>query len=157
MTLFSHTAKILFDPGPTHSFIYTSFLRYADMTPEPLDEPLLIATPMGDSLEIRQIYCPCTLTFGEWDFRADLFSLEMQDFDSILGMDWLGTYHANINCYSKEVILQLNDGIECRLFKDQQVDHPQLVAIMSDESSGAQALTDLLVVQEFPDIFPEDI
>ncbi|XP_072959215.1 uncharacterized protein [Typha angustifolia] len=105
MTLFSHTAKILFDPGATHSFISTSFLRYADMTPEPLDEPLFIATPMGDSLEIRQIYSPCNLTFGEWEFRADLLPLEMHDFDLILGIDWLAAYHASINCYSKEVFL----------------------------------------------------
>ncbi|XP_072959206.1 uncharacterized protein [Typha angustifolia] len=105
MTVFSHTAKIVFNPGATHSFISTSFLRYADMTPEPLDEPLFIATLMGDSLEIRQIYSPCILTFGEWEFRADLLPFEMHDFDLILGMDWLAAYHASINCYSKEVIL----------------------------------------------------
>ncbi|XP_073007459.1 uncharacterized protein [Typha latifolia] len=130
MTLFAYTARILFDPGATHSFISTSFLENADVAPGPLVEPLVIATPLGDFLKVRHVYRSCTLTFGEWDFRADLLPLEMKDFDLILGMDWLATYHASINYYSKEVILQLNDGIECRLCKDRQ---------------------------EFPDIFPEDI
>ncbi|XP_073001464.1 uncharacterized protein [Typha latifolia] len=118
MTLFAHTTRILFDPGATHSFISTSFLENADVAPGPLVEPLVIAIPLGDFLEVRHVYRSWTLTFGEWDFKADLLPLEMQDFDLILGMDWLAAYHANINCYSKEVILQLSDGIECRLCKD---------------------------------------
>ncbi|XP_072979718.1 uncharacterized protein [Typha angustifolia] len=122
MILFAHTARILFDPGATHSFISTSFLENADVAPGPLVEPLVIATPLGDFLEVRHVYRSCTLTFGEWDFKADLLPLEMQDFDLILGMDWLAAYHASINCYNKEVILQLNDGMECRLRKDRQVD-----------------------------------
>ncbi|XP_073001473.1 uncharacterized protein [Typha latifolia] len=157
MTLFAHTARILFDLGATHSFISTSFVENADVAPGPLVEPLVIATPLGDFLEVRHVYRSRTLTFGEWDFKADLLPLEMQDFDLILGMDWLAAYYASINCYSKEVILQLNDGIECRLCKDRQMDRSQLVAIMSIELAGTQTLTDLPVVQEFPDVFPEDI
>ncbi|XP_072951778.1 uncharacterized protein [Typha angustifolia] len=145
MTLFAHTARILFDPGATHFFISTSFLENVDVTPGPLVEPLVIATSLGDFLEVRHVYRSCTLTFGEWDFKADLLLLEMQDFDLILGMD------------CKEVILQLSDGIECRLCKDRQVDRSQLVAIMSIESARTQTLTDLSVVREFPDVFPEDI
>ncbi|XP_072953280.1 uncharacterized protein [Typha angustifolia] len=157
MTLFAHTARIFFDPGATNSFISTSLLEYADVASGPLVEPLMIATPLGDFLEVRHVYRSCTLTFDEWDFKVDLLPLEMHDFDLILGMDWLAAYHASINCYSKEVILQLNDGMECRLCKDRQVDCSQLVAIMLIESTGTQTLTDLPVVQEFPDVFPEDI
>ncbi|KAL4013626.1 hypothetical protein IC575_025800 [Cucumis melo] len=33
-----------------------------------------------------------------------LLVLDMQDFDVILGMDWLSANHANIDCYGKEVV-----------------------------------------------------
>ncbi|XP_072999164.1 uncharacterized protein [Typha latifolia] len=114
-------------------------------------------TPLGDFLEVRHVYRSCTLTFGEWNFMADLLPLEIQDFDLILGMDWLAAYHASIKYYSKEIILQLSDGIECRLCKDRQVDRSQLMAIMSIESARTQTLTDLPVVREFPYVFLEDI
>jgi hypothetical protein len=34
---------------------------------------------------------------------VDLIPLEIQDFDVILGMNWLNTYHANVNCLTKVV------------------------------------------------------
>ena len=35
--------------------------------------------------------------------QVDLVPLTIQDFDVILGMDWLGKHHATIDCYNKIV------------------------------------------------------
>ena len=37
------------------------------------------------------------------EFRANLVLLDIQDFDVILGMDWLSRHHATMDCFRKEV------------------------------------------------------
>ena len=40
-----------------------------------------------------------------YDTHADLKVLGMIDFDVILGMDWLSSYHAILNCHAKTITL----------------------------------------------------
>ena len=42
--------------------------------------------------------------------KADLIELEMVDYDVILGMDWLNTHHAIIDC-RKKLVLFKNPGL----------------------------------------------
>ena len=42
---------------------------------------------------------------GKVKFPSDLFSLEMDDLDVTLGMDWLGRYKAIIDCEEQSVTL----------------------------------------------------
>ena len=39
------------------------------------------------------------ITVNGKDFRMDLIVLDLIDFDVILGMDWLASYHATIDCH----------------------------------------------------------
>ena len=36
------------------------------------------------------------------ELLADLVFLDMRDFDVILGMDWLASYHASVHCFEKK-------------------------------------------------------
>ena len=65
LNLFSHTARVLFDPGATHSFISSSFACHADILMEPLEDILLIATPVGETVVIDSAYKSCTVSFGD--------------------------------------------------------------------------------------------
>ncbi|KAH9658001.1 hypothetical protein KPL70_023315 [Citrus sinensis] len=85
LSLFSREAKVLFDPGATHSFVSCVFARYANVPITPLDVHVTISTPMGDCQFIDH----------------------MHDFDLILGVDWLGPYHVSIDCFAKEIIFRL--------------------------------------------------
>lgn len=40
---------------------------------------------------------------------ANLISLPMNEFDVILGMDWLAGYHAVMDCFNKIVKLKVDD------------------------------------------------
>ena len=42
-----------------------------------------------------------------YDTHADLKVLEMIDFDVILGMDWLSSYHSILNCHNKTITLAM--------------------------------------------------
>ena len=54
------------------------------------------------------ISCPdVTVSIDDQEMMIDLLVLDMRDFDVILGMDWLASYHATVDCFSKEVIFQI--------------------------------------------------
>ena len=41
---------------------------------------------------------------GKHEFEANLISLDIHDFDAILGMDWLESHYAMVDCFKKEVV-----------------------------------------------------
>jgi hypothetical protein len=40
-------------------------------------------------------------------FKANLVVMPMREFDVILGMDWLASYRATIDCYSKTITIEI--------------------------------------------------
>ena len=107
LTLFNKEAKVLFDPGATHSFVSHAFGCFSDKPPNFLKYVISVATPMGDSVMIQHVYKACKISMGEREFVVDLLPLEMCDFDVILGMDWLAAYHTVVNCFTKEVMFNI--------------------------------------------------
>ncbi|XP_070054545.1 uncharacterized protein [Nicotiana tomentosiformis] len=65
-----------------------------------------MSTPVGDSVVVDRIYRSCIVTFCG-SKRADLLLLDMNDFEVILGMDWLSPYHAFLDCHTKNVTLAM--------------------------------------------------
>ncbi|XP_028075669.1 uncharacterized protein LOC114277904 [Camellia sinensis] len=116
--VFSREAHVLIDPGSTHSFVSLSFSLHADKPIEPLGYCLSITTPIGDCVIIEEVYRGCLLQLGNREMVADLLPLEMLDFDLILGMDWLASYHASVDCYRKEVVFSNFGELEFRFCGD---------------------------------------
>ena len=105
-------ARVLFDSGATHSFVDASFAKYLNLRPSVLFPPMLVSTPLGRSTDLDRVCCGCEVTLDGDDcvFRADLVVMPMKEFDVILGMDWLASYHANIDCFSKTIAIELPNG-----------------------------------------------
>ena len=100
-------AKILFDSGASHSFISHAFMSILQLAPYVLANPLAVATPFGDSSLLEYVCKDCVVTLDDLQFRVDLIVLVMTEFDVILGMDWLSSYHVSIDCLAKTVTLRL--------------------------------------------------
>nr|GFA74885.1 zinc finger, CCHC-type, retrotransposon Gag domain protein [Tanacetum cinerariifolium] len=95
---------VLFDTGATHSVISVSLSRYINVPPTFLNYTLSISTPMRSLVVIDLENQNCPLQFGDKIRSANLFPLDMYDFDIILGMDWLINHRATIVCDTKSVI-----------------------------------------------------
>ena len=76
------------------------------LTPEALRDPLSVAIPLGGFAVLDQICSKCVVSLDDIQFRADLIVLIMSEFDIILGMDWLVSYHVSIDCFDKTVCLR---------------------------------------------------
>ena len=104
LNICSKVAHVLFDFGSSYSFISPAFADILHMSSELLDCELWVSTPSGVMLCAQWVYRSCVINIASRDLIADL---HMYDFNAILGMDWLSTYHAVVECFKKRVIFHI--------------------------------------------------
>ncbi|GKA34646.1 hypothetical protein Tco_0721075 [Tanacetum coccineum] len=75
--------------------------------------------------------------------------VELGSFDVIIGMDWLANYHAVIICAENIVRIPFGDEI--------LIVQANITATKDKDKSKGKRLEDVPVVQEFPEVFPEDL
>ena len=102
-----HSAHVLFDPGATHSFVSQQFAPCLGVSATPLVEPMLVGTPVGNALQVGREYRACVVSLVGRDTLADFLLLGPMEFDAILGMDWLASCHASLDCRLKRVYFDL--------------------------------------------------
>ncbi|GJR64797.1 putative reverse transcriptase domain-containing protein [Tanacetum coccineum] len=111
------------------SFVSTAFSSRIVITPTALDHDY--------NVELAG-----TVTANSW-----------RSFDVIIGMDWLAKYHAIIVCAEKIIRIPFGDDIFNRMSRILSK-YPR----NKDEyKSKEKRLEDVPVVQEFPEVFPEDL
>eukprot|EP00261_Vitis_vinifera_P040692 XP_019081935.1 PREDICTED: uncharacterized protein LOC109124301 [Vitis vinifera] len=124
-TLRIHTlfARVLIDPGSTHSFVLVSFAGLLGLPVASMDFDLIVATPVGDSVVANRMLRNCIVMIGYREMPVDLVLLDLQDFDVILGMDWLASYHASVDCFEKRATFSI-PGQPKFSFEGKHVDRP---------------------------------
>ncbi|GJW40953.1 putative reverse transcriptase domain-containing protein [Tanacetum coccineum] len=174
-------ASILFDTGADRSFVSTAFSSRIVITPTALDHDYNVELADGRIVGLNTIIRGCTLNFLNHPFNIDLMPVELGSFDVIIGMDWLAKYHAVIVCAEKivripfgdEILIVRGDGssnkhgtrlniISCTkaqeyLTKGCHVFLANITATKDKDKSKGKRLEDVPVVQEFPEVFPEDL
>ncbi|GJY96474.1 putative reverse transcriptase domain-containing protein, partial [Tanacetum coccineum] len=168
------TVFVLFDTGATHSIISTTFAKKLNMNPTPLIERVIISTPMKNHMLIDHEYVNCPLRFDDRIRPANLLPIHMLDFDVILGMDWLASHRATIDCYARTVIfgnvrqpefvyhgssplksVKLISAMKARTL----ISHgcQGFLASVMDTSLESPNIENLSVVREFADVFPDEL
>ncbi|WMV41657.1 hypothetical protein MTR67_035042 [Solanum verrucosum] len=77
-----------------------------DVLPDVFLDPFSISTPVGDSIVAKRVYRRCPISLSHIFTLVDLVELDMLDFDVILGMDWLHSCYASIDCRTHIVKFQ---------------------------------------------------
>ena len=72
---------------------------------------------------INKILRDCCVMIGYRDMTVDLVLLDLQDFDVILGMDWLASYHASVDYFEKKVTFSIPSQPKFS-FEGKHVDKP---------------------------------
>ncbi|WRX23443.1 Reverse transcriptase domain - like 10 [Theobroma cacao] len=164
MSLFNKDAYVLIDSGSNRSYVSIAFASIVDKNLSPLEEEIIIHTPFGEKLVRNSCYRDYGVIVGEEEFRSDLIPLEIQDFDLILGMDWLTAHWANVDCFRKEVVLRNSEGAEivfvgeCQVLpscvistikalKLVQKGYPTYLTYVIDTSKGEPKLEDVPIVK----------
>ncbi|GKC58093.1 zinc finger, CCHC-type, retrotransposon gag domain protein, partial [Tanacetum coccineum] len=116
----------------------------------------------------------CPLRFNDRIRPANLLPIHMIDFDVILGMDWLASHRATIDCYARTVIfgnvrqpefvyhgssplksVKLISAMKARTL----ISHgcQGFLASVMDTSLESPNIENLSVVREFADVFPDEL
>ncbi|GJZ70395.1 putative reverse transcriptase domain-containing protein [Tanacetum coccineum] len=174
-------ASILFDTGADRSFISTAFSSLIDIIPTTLDHGYDVELADGRIIWVNTLIRGCTLNFLNHPFNIDLMPVEIGSFDVIIGMDWLAKYHAAIICDEKlirvpfgdEILIFHGDGsnnghesrlniISCTktqkyLLKGCPIVLAHVTTKKAEDKSKEKRLEDVPIVQDFPEVFPEDL
>lgn len=162
-------AYVLFDSGASHSFISETFakrLNLESVTPCEAD----ISVPSGLSVTCNRMYLDVPIAYGETTLFADLIVFPLKDLDIILGMDWLEKYKAKIDCPKQKVTIESHKGAHV-LYSRRPVKIisaltlksylrkgcPMYLCHIHDTSKERPQLGDVPVVNEYQDVFLDDI
>ena len=78
-----YTARVLFDPGTTHSFVSAAFASKLKKKAEPFESQLIISTPLGAKMTANKCYKKCEIMIREVKMWADLIRLGSMEYDAI--------------------------------------------------------------------------
>jgi hypothetical protein len=150
------SAVVLFDSGASHSFISSAYVGKRNL-PLALLRCQMIVSSLGGDMPARQLCLKVNLKIRGVDFVANLIVLESKGIDVILGMDWLSKHKVLINCAKKSVKLITPEGKEMEFVAEPVVTAKGVVNHAKVNQLDASQGSLVLVVNEFPDVFLEEL
>ncbi|XP_070010160.1 uncharacterized protein [Nicotiana sylvestris] len=132
LTVQSHDVYALIDPGSTLSYVTPFVAIEFGIEPEQLHEPFSVSTPVGESILVARVYRGCIVTVRGRETMADLIELGMVDFDVIMGMDWLYSCFAKLDCRTRTIRLEFPDEPVIEWKGDNVVPRDELPGIPPD-------------------------
>ncbi|XP_026425940.1 uncharacterized protein LOC113322133 [Papaver somniferum] len=169
--IFSTRANILFDTGATHSFISLHLAAYLGLKLDPLGSILNLSSPLGSVVSLNKICKECEMTLGNHRVSIDLIPMRMQEYDVIVGMDWMSQNQAILCCAEKRVSFVTEDrilvSVQGEKWKvinpsipgmkrgDETEKHMALLAHLTEGDEVVDTGKEVLVVREFADVFPD--
>jgi hypothetical protein len=112
----------------------------------------MLVSSTGGEMRTKHICPAVSISIRGVNFPSNLILLDSKGVDIILGMDWLSKYDGVIQCARKSVKLTKKDGTSVEFVAmiqsgpDSRLNHTKAIA-----------LEDIRVVQDFPDVFPEEL
>ncbi|VFQ79418.1 unnamed protein product [Cuscuta campestris] len=127
-TLFDTSITALIDLGSTLSYVCMPMLVMPNIPREDLDNPVIVSNPLGHSLRLTHVYHDCPLVVQGKTFPESLIELPHREFDIILGMDWLTTNQAVVDCGAHTVRLRAEDGSDILIRGELLPKAPELIS-----------------------------
>lgn len=69
-----------------------------------------MATPVSEDVVVNHVCKNCVIKMDSQKFQIDLIVLPVTEYDVILGMDWLSTYHVILECFNKKLTFTNQSG-----------------------------------------------
>ncbi|XP_075103562.1 uncharacterized protein LOC142178130 [Nicotiana tabacum] len=171
--LFGIFVVTLFDPGSSHSYVCSSLAFPDTVKSVRLDFDVLVTSPLGHQAVVNRIYRDCPFMIQNLVFPADLIEMPFQDYDVIVGMDWLHRYHVLVDCRLKQVTFRTHGYSHIVVQEERSLTSNIISAVLTrkmicqgcdaylahivDTQLGSPSLKDIPTICDFPGVFPDDL
>eukprot|EP00253_Pinus_taeda_P026215 PITA_26215 len=167
---------VLIDPGATLSYVNPKVVEQCKLSSEKFRNPWLVQLATGAKRRVLAKINNCSFSIAGQPITTDLNVLPLGSYDILIGMDWLEKHWSLVNCKTKTIYYKDDSGQQQEL---QGIKHPvqirpitasqlakclrkkcQIYAIQvgyADQKGKVSALDNIPVVQEFVDVFPEEV
>nr|GEU52697.1 hypothetical protein [Tanacetum cinerariifolium] len=166
-------ARVLYDSGASVSFVSFEFSKNLTTPPNKLPSPLEVKIAGDEIVVVSKVYRDVEIEIDDSVFKIDLIPIVLGAFDNEIGIDWIDRYNVNILCSQKLVRVVNPQGREIIIYGDKRKGEFKLCSMMEarkylshgfqdfmahviDTSIEKKSVKDVLVVNEFLDVFPED-
>ncbi|KAG8500940.1 hypothetical protein CXB51_002866 [Gossypium anomalum] len=168
----SYTALI--DVGSTHSYVAHNISGALDVHFEETVCGVTVISPLGHSVKIEKLFREAPLEIQGRVFYGDLMELRFEEFDLILGMDWLAKHKATLDCAAKRMVLRTVNDEEVMIIgegrdylsnvvsalraeKLLRKGYEAYLALVSQAGTEDPTVETIRIVREFRDVFPEEL
>ncbi|KAA3484531.1 reverse transcriptase [Gossypium australe] len=116
--------------GSTHSYVCVNLVSSRTLPVESTKFVIRVLNPLGKCVLVDKVCKNCPLMFRDACFLANLMLLPFDEFDIILGMDWLTLHNAIVNCKRKCIELRSQNGEMVRIESSDSKGLPIVVSTM---------------------------
>eukprot|EP00253_Pinus_taeda_P015743 PITA_15743 len=139
------TVSVLIDPGATLSYVSPKVVEHCNLQSTKFKNPWLVQLATGAKRRVIAKIKHCSFTIAGQPVTADLNVLPLGSYDILIGMDWLEKHWSLVD--SNQLVKCVRKG--CQVYAIQ--------VGYADSKDKTTILNNIPVIQEFTDVFPEEI
>jgi hypothetical protein len=173
--IFNHLVSVLIDPGSNLSYIAPKVVDKCNIHPRKQTKPWLVQLATGTKIKVVEVIPSCQLMLGEFPTQATLNVLPLGSYDLLIGMDWLATHKARLDCYHKTLECVSKEGKRItlqgirKLVSVRQISALQMrkyfrkgcplyaIQVLQTIIGAKPSLDDHPILREYRDVFPEEV
>ncbi|KAG8472657.1 hypothetical protein CXB51_034542 [Gossypium anomalum] len=173
-SLYDTNVIALIDPGSTHSYVCINLVSNKSLPVESTKFFIKVSNPLGKYVLVDKVCYNCPLMTRGYCCSASLMLLLFDEFDVILGMDWLTLHDAVVNCRRKTIELKFQNNEILRIEFDESNGLPVMISSMLaqkyvkkgcdayfayvlDTKVSESKIESVPVVFEYLDVFPKEL
>ncbi|KAA3473426.1 DNA/RNA polymerases superfamily protein [Gossypium australe] len=173
-TLFDTDVIALIDPGSTHSYLCVNLVLSKTLSVNSTEFVIRVSNPLGKCVLVDKVCKNYPLLFRDICFSVNLILLPFDEFEIILGMNWLTLHNAIVNCRRKSIELRSQNGEIVRIESSDMKRLPTVVSMMKalnyvrkgckaylayviDTKVSEKKVESVSVVSKFLDVFLEEL
>ena len=121
---------------------------------------LLVSTPTGKPVRTCLCCLKCQFHIDDRTYESDLIYLPLLGLDLILGMDWLSANHVILDCATKSIVFlstlvkTVSLSLKPIVLNYCKTGDQEYVLLSASEVDLEQAFNDILVIKDYPEVFP---